>query len=88
VVGLSVRAETIQQYAAECDTAMGNPSYTVPEFLCDDPRSSELPMTHPNDRSGNPLNTTGMSVQQIYQTMRARTPQPQPGQPPSTRCRP
>ena len=83
VVGLSARAETIQQYAAECDTAMGNPSYTVPEFLCDDPRSSELPMTHPSDRSGNPLNITGMSVQQQYERMRARAPQPpQPNQPP------
>jgi hypothetical protein len=82
VVGLSARAETIQQYAAECDTAMGNPRYTVPQFRCDDPASSELPMTNPKDRSGNPLNTTGMSVQQIYQRMRALTPQPPPGQPP------
>jgi hypothetical protein len=83
VVGLSARAETIKEYAAECDTAMGNPSYTVPEFLCDDPRSSELPMTNPRDRGGNPLNITGKSVQQIYETMRARAAQPaQPNRPP------
>ena len=50
---------------------MGNRGYTVPEFLCDDPRSSELPMTNPRDRNGNPLNITGKSVQQQYATMQA-----------------
>ena len=65
-VAASARAETMQQHAAECDAAMGSPVYTVTEFRCDDPASTEVPVTHPTDSQGVPIDASLLTLQQLY----------------------
>jgi hypothetical protein len=49
----SARAETLQEFAAKCDQAMGGSAFTVPDFDCDDPLSTEVPFTNAFDSNGN-----------------------------------
>jgi len=62
----TAHAETLQEFAAKCDEAMGGSfvldltpdamearrAVTVPAFKCDDERSTEVPITNAFDRNG------------------------------------
>jgi hypothetical protein len=56
---LPTHAETLQEYAAKCDAAMGGKAFSVPAFKCDDPNSTEVPVTHPVDINGTPIILNG-----------------------------
>ena len=69
----TVDAETLQAYAAKCDAAMGGPAYSVPAFRCDDPASTEVPVTHPFDVHGRPVDLNGPlkgNFVELYRTIK------------------